>query len=300
MTVGDEVHMANEYTGFYGLTPVTIVRSSMFEDMASDGKSGKIKLLLPAGFKCSRIQGVIHSPSTPAEVGFISKMAHENSGDWIKGWSIDSGRTVCLDMPLPVKVAYQKVLDQNETGLKLDRLMPKHAEFVLAAAGVLPKHAIEFVKSAQADPITAFGIHYRPAELRPEPSKEAAAQESLERQKLADSIQNKLHELKIAGAELYKLAAILTDKKTVDAVLGLGLANEHNVDDLIDAIPRYEEIVQELAVMLKDARISGGPVHEQAIQKAMIAVENFLEQAESYVAALQKIRSINAAVPPAA
>lgn len=299
ISAAGEGHISTEYTGVVGLSPITVTRSSVVQEAAGGARGGRLSLMLPADFVCVRLNGVYNSPDTPSNVGYTAKLAHEVDQDWIKGWSIDGGKTVTLDLPTTVKTAYQTVLDQGNTGLKLSRLEPKHAEFVLAAAGVDPKHALLFVKSAQAGPITGYGVHLKAAHPRVDPTSDQLAKEAQLRRDLVNNIHVELNRLKIAGLELYKFAAEISDRKTVDAVLGLGLSNEDNVDELIEALPRYETVLQELAETLKDSRVADSPVQEKITQKAMIALENFVEQVESFIASLRKIRGMNVGSSPA-
>lgn len=295
LSVAGETSLASEFTGMADSSPVVVTRSSMFKDIVVRRSPGRIEAMLPADFTCMKLNGILNSPSSPGDVGMIAKLAREEAGDWVTAWSIDGGTTVCLDMPEPVKVAYQRVLDRNETGLKLSRLSAKHAEFVLMAAGMRGDEAVDLVKAAADESITAYGVSWRAPE--PTVSPEVGEKIATEKRKLAKAIRQNLAELHLNGAELFKRAAELGERKTVDAVLGLGMANEQNVDELIDSIPRYEEVLKDLSEMLKDARVAGGLMREEIIQKAMIAVENFLEQAEAVVASIRKIRSTGMAAP---
>lgn len=276
-----EKHIVTTFHGRYGHVPIQVVRSELYKDYAGTTSDGGIKIFVPASFNCVGITGVVHSPKSPEDVDYMAKTAHIGTGDWVRGFSVDGGASITLNMPDMIKAAYQSVLDDNKTGIKLARMEPEQAEFVLIASGMKAADAASFVKSASREPITAYGIKYLPPKLAHKPDPIMLAKEAQLKRDLIAAI----------SVDFFKEAAELNDKKTVDAVLGLGLADEGNVDVIIDAVPKYEEVLENLTWALKEARISGGPIQEQVIQKAMIAVENYLEQVEAYVAALQQLRS---------
>lgn len=261
-----------------GGSPVRVVLSDAFKDIAfGDGT-----VFAPAKYRTRDISGA-HNAVHPSQANFIAKAAADAHGDWMRLYSADRGTTITIDMPERVKVAYERVFEK-EVQMDFDGLPPKFAEFVVTAAGVHPDDAKNLVKEAQSSSITAYGIEYL------EPVKIASQQKEAEYKiKLAELKREFSNRIRV---NLVKEAANIQDKSSVDAVLGLGLADEHNVDAYIDNIPKYQEIVEELAQMLPAARSVGGPVTEEAIRKAMIAVENFLEEAETYLAAKQQLDSM--------
>jgi hypothetical protein len=280
----------SQFDGIFGVEPVMVQRSPLFQDISMDRSSGIMKLMLPDDYKLVRVsQSVLRSPESPSDVGFIAKLAHQQVGDWMEAWSIDGGATISLDMPPRVKTAYQKVLDDNRTGLTLDRLEPKTAEFIVIAAGVARNDALEFVKEAAGEPITAYGISYLPTPKNHELSSEKRADLFVLRRNFAHKVAAEAMRINV-----FKLAADIANRQTVDAILGLGLANEKNVDTMVDSLPKYEEALRILAMMLKDARISGAPVEEPVLQKAMVAIENYIEQAKAYKASASQVKAIGA------
>jgi hypothetical protein len=308
-----EKRISVTFHGRYGHAPVQIMRSDLFKDFAGQHGSDGIKIFLPATFNCVGINGVVHSPKSPDDVGYMAKTAHLRDADWVRVWSIDGGATVSLNMPDSVKSAYQRVLDENKTEIKLARMAPEQAEFVLIASGMDRTDAARLVKTAARESITAYGLRYLPPKTASAPDPVLLAKEAELKRDFISKIGvsmfreaadltsysgdaptylfKRAAEFATGRPSMSKEAAAATDRKTVDAVLGLGLADEHNVDVLIDAAPKYEEVLENLTWALKECRVTGGPIPEQVTQKAMIGIENYLENVEAYAAAAQQLRS---------
>lgn len=276
ISIGGKSFMGTEYTGSCGPKSIKVVRSAAFEDAAITGN----KIFVPEHYACVRVDGVRQAPESPGKVGYMAKMAHEHHMDWLKVFSTDNGGTFSVDMPPTIKTAYQARLNRAVSGeITLDSLPAKLAEFVLCAAGVKGEQASAMIKDASTSAVEAYGVEYLPVgDFNQTPVSDELR---MAKRAFVDSFR----------INLVKVGAVMPDKKTVDAVLGLGVANEDNADDYIDSIPRYEEICQELSRLLPRARIKGGPIAEEAIRKAMSAIENFLEQAEAYLSAKKVIES---------
>ena len=73
--------------------------------------------------------------------------------------------------------------------------------------------------------------------------------------------------------ELYKIASNITDPDCVDAVLSLGFINEFNVQQYIEMVPEFEEVITKLAKLLLATRL-GLNGDEYAIKRAMEALES--------------------------
>lgn len=257
---------------------IKIVKSDAFKDVAFGDKT----VYLPTRYYSRTVRRVTET-AHPSQANFIAKAAAAESGTWLRLYSTDGGVSVTLDMPEKVKLAYEPLFEKV-AGMDFDGLPPRLAEFVITAAGVHPQDAKNLVKEAQSSPVTAYGVDYH------EPARIV---------KRSAEYDHQLKALKRDFAEkifcnLMKEAAAIDDHDSVDAMLSLGLADEHNVDEYIESIPKYQEVVEELAAMLPSARMVGGPFTEEAIRKAMVAIENFLEQAEAYLAAKKSLDGIRA------
>lgn len=71
---------------------------------------------------------------------------------------------------------------------------------------------------------------------------------------------------------LVKVASVLSDKTTVDAVLSLGLMKKFNILEYLNLIPDYERITGELAKLLTMSRLGLTQVPEQAVKTAMDSI----------------------------
>lgn len=76
--------------------------------------------------------------------------------------------------------------------------------------------------------------------------------------------------------ELFKTAAALTDPDSVDAVLSLGYINESNVNDFVEAIPQFEEVINKLAKMLLSIRL-GLKGDEYSVKDAMKCLQRAVD-----------------------
>lgn len=274
VTVGDKTFTVSSLDVVYGPNKGRISISDLFSTPIVSGNDVK----LPAHFRHIVVHGgVMDSPDSPAAVGYLAKVAHQKRADWLRAFSNDKGVTVSLDMPVMVKSAYEAVLSANGIADSLNQLNPKIAQFIVTAAGVNPKDAENVVKTAQEEPVTVWGVDYLPVPA----AKTAAATEH--RYSEMNELRRKY--ARLLWVNMVKEAAEIGDKKTVDAILGLGLVDESNVDEYMEAIPVYREVVQGLAKMLSRARVTDSPVSEEVLRKAMSAIEGFLEQAEAYLSA---------------
>jgi hypothetical protein len=305
LEVGGVRNMCTAYQIHRGPSGMKVLTCGIFQTPSET----KGTLSLPAHMKFHGVGTVHEAPSSPAEVGYLAKLAHEQAGDWLKAHSPDGGRSIALDMPATIKAAYQQVLVDAELDSRLTGLEPKVAMFLITAAGVHSDDANAIIKTAQVEPVTVYGVRYLPPA---QAVKLGASRE--ERTEFVRSVWTNL--VKEAGfipmktaagtyfdatpgsvADVLRLpplekgAAMLPDRKTVDAILGLGLVDEGNIEDYVEAVPLYQEVVEGLAKMLPRARVYGGPVHENIIRKAMAAVENFLEQIQVFLESQRVLKS---------
>lgn len=250
---------------------VKIMKSSMFKDIGYAPSKGTTEYFIPEDWDERDIRKVKTSAKSPGEVGYLAKTAHDLNKDWM--FVKNYGDHVSLDLPAPVKMAYEEELGKVAS-FTLSDLSPDIAEFIMISSGIEKNAAAEMLANSDHNGTTYYGVSYRPVVNHSE--------------KLAADRQ--LYQLKEAFANnircwLVKEASVVGDVDTVDAMLGLGLANPENVDQYIEAIPKFEEISTRLANTLMKARTSGSPIAVEYLRKAMLAIENVIEQARSYVAA---------------
>lgn len=141
------------------------------------------------------------------------------------------------------------------------------AVFILGALGVDPKFASEKLAYTRVHgPVTLRGC--RPLV---EATKVAAAyQGSLE--KLAE-----VHSGLFNQPCLIKEAMEVDDIATVDKILGLNFLRPENVQMYVDYLPDLEKAVSQLADLLLAVRVGMRPLSEDAVRKALFAIEDTVQ-----------------------
>jgi len=74
------------------------------------------------------------------------------------------------------------------------------------------------------------------------------------------------------SVNLVKVASVLSDKGTVDAVLSLGLLNKKNVSEFVELVPTYESVMSDMAKLLVTTRLGLSTVPEEAVKQAMVSI----------------------------
>jgi hypothetical protein len=268
--IGDESVPVSCVHGRIGPTEIKVYRvpDSIAKDYAITKKKGGAEIVVPSSFKCVRVWKILRAANDPSKHDYLAKTA--GADRWIRVTSHD-GVSYSIDLPGSVKQAYLKKI----AALGFDsfnHLSPDVAEFFATCAGLTHKEAELIVKTAEHGSAVLYNIDFPPT-TNPDLKKIAVEQEI--KRAFANNIR----------VWLLKAAEEMTDKKTVDAMLGLGLADENNADTFLDHMPRYEEIVQQLAANLVDTRLQGGPIKEKSLRDAMTSIENVLEQGEQVIGA---------------
>lgn len=76
-------------------------------------------------------------------------------------------------------------------------------------------------------------------------------------------------QISIKIEDLVKEAAVLTDKASVDAILSLGLLKRHNIEEYLEVVPTYEQVMSELSKLLLTSRLGLSQLPPEPVKKAM-------------------------------
>ena len=118
-------------------------------------------------------------------------------------------------------------------------------------------------------------------ELKSPKSKESVSKEAKEKIKSLNKAEEKeveetVKKANLAADRLIKVAAVLPDMSTVDAVLSLGLMKSFNIMEYIQMIPDYERIIGELCKLLIMVRMGIKQIPEAPIKNAVESLTEVL------------------------
>jgi hypothetical protein len=257
-------------------TSIVVSPSDVMQSPSVTHSGGSVQITVPDSFKALRVTEVEYACSNPAKANYIAKTAAH--GSWIKVASIGAGEFM-IDLPYTVKRAYMEIAS-NGVESNLSNLNSAQTEFMIGAMGLGRKQASALIKKAtESGEATVYGVEF--ASVPAHPDREIAEKIASVNRAFADSIR----------VWLVKEAAMVGDRGSVDSMLGLGLADEGNVDIFLDNIPKYEETVCELAAAVIDSRVRDSYVTSKALRDAMSAIENLIEQGEKVIQARKVIQS---------
>lgn len=95
---------------------------------------------------------------------------------------------------------------------------------------------------------------------------------------ITDQYNGKFSKIKNEAVKIAAEVASFADKRSVDAVLALGLMNKDNVSDYVAAIPNYEQVMTQLARLLLSIRVGMSGINESHVQRAMHALSKVVVQ----------------------
>ena len=159
------------------------------------------------------------------------------------------------------------LVDLGATSYK--QIKEAQALFLLGAMGVDPAFATKKLAWARVHgPVTFRGIH--PITTSGEVGgriKEALAQ-----------VGTRFEELFATRICLVKEAMEIDNPDTVDKILGLNFLRPENVQMYVNYLPELEEAVTKLGDLLFSARVGLSPISEDAVRKALFALEETVQQ----------------------
>jgi hypothetical protein len=77
-----------------------------------------------------------------------------------------------------------------------------------------------------------------------------------------------------------KIASVITDSQTIDAVLSLGFVTPETMSDFVEHIPTFKEVSSKLAELLIGARLGTPSVPESAVRSALKSLEKVIKGLE--------------------
>lgn len=98
-------------------------------------------------------------------------------------------------------------------------------------------------------------------------------------QKQRDEYEVKVQRIQkgILGKEWTKLASVITDTPSVDAVLSLNFVNRDNIAEFANSLPLFQDVSQTLAEMLLKSRIGVRVVDENVLRRVMLGVVDIID-----------------------
>jgi hypothetical protein len=81
----------------------------------------------------------------------------------------------------------------------------------------------------------------------------------------------------LLGKEWTKLASVITDTPTVDAVLSLNFVNRDNIIEFAQALPLFTDVSQKLADMLLKTRVGVRLVDENVLRRVMLGMVDVID-----------------------
>ncbi len=169
-------------------------------------------------------------------------------------------------------VRYREHLDQYRVkeGSTTWEFEPREMSLYLAEKNI-PQYKIKtLMKEAKAEGDLDFYTFGEPSRI------EEYLDKSI-REKIASKIKEKADKY-----DVVKLAAHIDDENTVDALLSLNFANERNLDLFFSKLPDMKETVHDLAELLLASRIAEIGPSEDALSRAVSALQDVVEEMEKY------------------
>lgn len=145
----------------------------------------------------------------------------------------------------------------------------------LVKIGALPKEATLILKRAEKEKVTVGGVV---TGLRTPKTME----------KLAPNAKKVAVDLRT----VVKLAAVIPDEKSVDAILGLGLVNDQNINVFRSFVPHFEEALSNLATLLVATRMGLDTLDEATIENAITMLDKVTSDLKDMFAAEDMARGI--------
>jgi hypothetical protein len=81
----------------------------------------------------------------------------------------------------------------------------------------------------------------------------------------------------LLGKEWTKLASVITDTPTVDAVLSLNFVTRDNIIEFAQALPLFTDVSQKLADMLLKTRVGVRLVDENVLRRVMLGIVDVID-----------------------
>lgn len=161
---------------------------------------------------------------------------------------------------------YHVDINHDYDNHELEKLSDAGVQFVLGNHGIKNENIKSIIKTAENEEFASFSGINQPESFEKVSNK-------------IDTIQN---ELKQSAKELkninVKLAANLKDKNSVDSILALALVNEENIDQFINKVDEYEDVIADLSEMLLLARLGSNTLPEKQVKDAMKNLEKVVDK----------------------